>query len=284
MSRRVALVSCASIPEPDVDEQLMLDLLRSANIDAEVVSWDDDSVDWSGFGLCVLRSTWNYHEQPERFLDWAEGVARVTALQNPVEVIRWNVHKGYLDKLAAEGIPVVPTEIVSKGRAASLQSVLDKQGWDDVVVKPCISAGSANTRRFARDQLDEGEAFLRELLGAKDVMIQPYLKSVETGGERAAVMIGGKLTHAIEKSPRFAADEEQVSSELPVSEAERGLLDRVMGNLPAEVLYARLDTMIDNEGEIVISEVEVIEPSLFLLQSEAAQDAFVDAIQSALNS
>ena len=44
------------------------------------------------------------------------------------------------------------------------------------------------------------------------------------------------------------------------------------------LLYARLDTMRSTEGSLLISELELIEPSLFLLQSEAATTRFVEAV------
>lgn len=87
-----------------------------------------------------------------------------------------------------------------------------------MVVKPAISAASLHTRRFQIDRdgdLDEGRRFLADLAAERDVMIQPYLPSVETEGERALIWIAGELTHAVRKSPRFSGEDEEVSEAVP---------------------------------------------------------------------
>src|ERR1700733_1208616 len=103
----VALATCRNIPEPDVDEPLLVAALAAANIPARVLAWDDESVDWDAPRMTVVRSTWNYYLRPERFLAWTE--KRGTRLVNSPDVIRWNHHKRYLKDLAASGLPVVPT-------------------------------------------------------------------------------------------------------------------------------------------------------------------------------
>lgn len=283
MSKLVSIVTCVEMPEPDPDQQIMLDLLGASDIDVSLDAWDDESVDWSRFDLCVLRSTWNYHERPGVFFDWCERTGRITQLQNAFDVVSWNLHKSYLHELERAGLPIVPTEIVPIASDRTLTDVLETRGWTDVVVKPCISAGSANTKRFRAGETDAGDAFLRTLGTQRDVMIQPYMQSVETGGERAAILIGGEMTHAIEKEPRFHDDDESVSDAKEVTLAERKMMHAALQCVPGDVLYARLDTMKGNDGEMLISELEVIEPSLFLLQSERAQDAFVLSIKAALD-
>lgn len=263
MSKKVSLVTCKVMPEPDPDQPLMLELLREAGIEVTLDAWDDESVDWTKFDLCILRSPWNYHERSGVFYEWCYHTAQATNLQNTFDVVSWNIHKSYLFKLEQADIPIVPTEIIPIAeRRRSLKSVMDHRGWSDVVVKPCISAASANTRRFTIDEVEEGDVFLRQLASQRDMMVQLFMPSVDTpgSGERAAMMIGGEITHAIEKKPRFADDDESVSDELPVTDEERDLFERALAVVPGEVLYARLDTMADAEGTRLISELEVIEP------------------------
>ncbi len=282
---RVAIVNCLDLPEPDPDQDLMIGALSAAGIDASLAAWDDERANWASFDICVLRATWDYHERPDDFLNWCAHVARVSRLENPLDVVRWNIHKGYLQDLERAGLDIVPTAFLEKGSDPDLKSIMDRRGWADVVVKPCISAASANTRRFTIDEAPAGTDFLRSLASERDMMVQLFMPSVDTpgSGERAAMLIGGELTHAIEKKPRFADDDESVSDELPVTDEERDLFERALAVVPGDVLYARLDTMADAEGTRLISELEVIEPSLFLKQSERAQGAFVRAIEHALS-
>ncbi|MCA9307731.1 MAG: hypothetical protein KDA16_14470, partial [Phycisphaerales bacterium] len=137
--------------------------------------------------------------------------------------------------------------------------------------------------RFGADAFHQADAFLLRHTPHRDMMIQPYLKSVESGGERSTIFINGSCTHVIEKKPRFQGDDESVSGELPVTDEERDMLGRALELLPEPVMYARLDTMRDGDGSRLISELELIEPSLFLLQSETAQKAFVDAVKNAIS-
>lgn len=281
---RVALVTCAVLPEPDPDQELMLGALRSAGLEASMLAWDEDGADPGAFDLCVLRSCWNYHAKPERFLRWIDGAGAKTKLLNPAGVVRWNLHKRYLRDMEAAGLPIVPTAFVDRGSTRSLADTLREREWGDVVVKPCISAGSANTRRFRPGEHDAGEGFLSELVRDRDVMIQPYLPSVESGGERSVICIDGRATHAIEKSPRFHGQDESVSEAKAVTTDERAMLDRALSLVAEPLLYARLDTMLGPDGQRLISEFELIEPSLFFLQSAQALDAFVGGVVDGVHS
>lgn len=281
---RVALITCRALPEPDLDQEPLLAALRAAGLQAELVAWDDPAADPGAHELCVLRSCWNYHLDPGAFEAWLARAERVTRVLNPPEVVRWNLHKSYLAELEARGLPVVACEHLERGSRASFAGVLDARGWSEVVVKPAVSASSYRTRRFARGEEAAAQTFLDDLLGDRDAMIQPYLSSVERSGERSLVSIGGRFTHAIEKAPRFEGGEERVSPALPLRASELVLGAAVLaslGGLARELLYARLDLIEDDDGVARISELELIEPSLFLVQSPPALRALVAAIRDA---
>lgn len=283
MTKPVGIVTCKVLPEPDPDQDLMMSLLAEAGIEAELYSWDDESIKPSRYELCLLRSCWNYHDDADLFLQWIDLAESQTRLENHPEIVRWNIHKRYLTQLESADFPIVPTVFVDRENELPLEALLEGRGWDDIVIKPSISAGSANTRRFGADAFDDADAFLLSHTPHRDMMIQPYLKSVESGGERSAIYINGSCTHVIEKEPRFAEDDESVSDALPVTDEERDMLIRALELLPQPVMYARLDTMRADDGSRLISELELIEPSLFLLQSETAQNAFVGAVQNAIS-
>ena len=116
----VALASCLTLPEPDPDAEPLLSALAAAGIQAQVLAWDDPDADWSSARLTVLRSTWNYPLHATEFLHWAERVAGLSDLWNPLPVVRWNFHKSYLVDLQRRGVPVAPTEVVRHGQQASL--------------------------------------------------------------------------------------------------------------------------------------------------------------------
>jgi glutathione synthase/RimK-type ligase-like ATP-grasp enzyme len=273
----VALASCRELPEPDSDEAPLLQALRAAGLSAEVLAWDDPKAPFARARFTCLRATWNYPEDPEGFLRWAERTASVSALHNPLSVVRWNLHKSYLLDLERAGVPVVPTLLVRRGSAATLASVVADRGWSDVVLKPAVSAASRGTLRAGPE---DGEAHFRALVAQGDVLVQPYLRSVEDYGERALVWIDGKVTHAVRKSRRFLGDAESVSLAGPVPPDELELAARALAALPRELrndslLYARIDMARAPDGGPRVMELELIEPSLFFRESEEALDRFV---------
>ncbi len=245
----VALVTCLELPEPDPDEELLLEALRQAGIRAELLSWDDSQADPGAFDLCVLRSCWNYYEDPKAFLAWIAAAASCSRLANPANVVRWNLHKRYLQRLEAADVSI-----------------------------PAVSARSFCTQRFRVDQVGEGQAFLAALVRERDAMVQRYMPAVEGAGEQALVWISREFTHAGRKSPRFAGGVERVSDALAVSDQEKAIANRALSCVDGELLYARVDVMNDDDGNLLVSEIELMEPSLFLLQCPAALERFVRAI------
>jgi len=278
----VALASCRALPEPDTDEAPLLAALSEAGLRAETWAWDDDSVDWAGTRLVLLRSTWNYYEDRKGFLGWARKVAEVSALHNPVDVISWNTHKRYLLELSAEGVPVVPTVAVPRGADVDLAELCEQEGWRDVVVKPAVGAASFGTYTSCAGEVDQ--ARFEASVGARDTLVQPFVESVRTHGERSVVVIDGEITHSVRKEPRFGGDEESVSGPHPVAADERELVGRALAAVPfgAPLLYARVDIVRDSGGLPMISELELAEPSLFFTFSELALGRMVAGVEARL--
>jgi len=287
MSRkRIAIITCDQLPEPDPDEPLLLEAIRAAGMEAQMLAWDAPPGslkrrDPADFDACIIRSSWNYYLDPDAFLDWIDRCAASSTLLNPAPIVKWNIHKRYLRDLETAGLPIVPTEFVDRGEKLCFADIMRTRGWTDAVIKPCVSAASFQTRRFSLDQSDDAQNFLDDLTASRDTMLQPYMRSVDTSGERSIMRVGSEQTHAIRKNPRFAGQDESVSASLPVTDDERALFDRVLAAAPFErndLLYARLDLMPDEPGTSCISELELIEPSLFLLQEPRALRALVGAI------
>lgn len=271
------------LPEPDRDQAPLLAALRAAGLRAAVLPWDDPGADFASARLTLLRSTWNYAEQPGRFADWLARAAAVSALWNPLPVVRWNLHKRYLLELERAGVPIAPTHLVPRNSAERLAEVAAARGWDDVVVKPAVSAGSRLTRRVRADT-PRGEAHLRALVDREDALVQPYLPAVEDHGERALIVIDGELTHAVRKGPRFAGEAESITGPFVASDAEAALARAALAAAPAPVLYARVDVAPGPDGRPVLMELELIEPALFFESGPRALERLVRAIAGRLSS
>lgn len=273
---RIALATCVRIPEPDPDQDLLIQALASRGLQPFLAAWDDPSLDLSAARMCVLRSTWNYYRALDAFLAWVERTAAQTTLWNPAPVVRWNAHKRYLADLAARGVPVVPTRFLTSG--AELPAAVRDLGAETLVIKPAVSAASFETIKIAADDLATGARHVDAVAARCEVMVQPYVGSVEGWGERSLMWIDGALTHAIRKSPRFGGEHESVSEALPIADDERALAERALATVSEPLLYARIDMARDEGGAPMIMELELIEPSLFLLQSPPALARLADAI------
>ncbi len=271
---RIAIVTCARMPEPDEDERPLMDALAAAGVDATLAAWDDPTADWPRYDAAVLRSTWNYHRAPQAFAAWVDAQPR---LWNPPSIVRWNAHKRYLLDLERAGIDVTPTALLVKGSDARLADVMRARGWSDVVVKPAVSGGSYATLRVTSTNLGQGEAHLRRVVATEDTLVQAYLPSVEGHGERAIVWIAGELTHAVRKSPRFLDGHEAVDL-VPIEPDERAFATRVLAPYVDSILYGRVDVARGPDGRPCLMELELIEPSLFLRRHPPAIDRLVDAI------
>src|SRR5690625_2126080 len=84
----------------DRDTPLLLQALHRAGVSAEAFSWHDREVDWSQLDLAVLRTPWDYSQQPAAFDAWLEHAAARTRVLNQPELVRWNMDRHYLDELA----------------------------------------------------------------------------------------------------------------------------------------------------------------------------------------
>ena len=269
--KRIALATAAKLPTLNDDDALLIPALAELGFTAVPAVWDSPEVCWEAFQGVVVRSCWDYHHRLEEFLAWVtrlEGAG--VPLWNPPAVLRWNSHKGYLRDLAARGVPVVPTRWLERGAPVELGRLLRDAGWSDAVVKPAVSASAHGTWRTSLEMASADQPRLDELLGAGDVMVQPLMNEVQDpkGGEWSVMFFGGRASHAVLKRP--AVGDYRVQWEFGGSAVTMtppaGLVadaKAVMAAVPGVPLYARVDG-VERDGRLVLMELELIEPHLFL--------------------
>lgn len=300
MAPRIALVTAREALALDEDMPPLVLALRELGADVETPCWDDAAVDWAGYDVAVLRSTWDYAERLDEFLDWAERCAAQTRLVNTPAVVRWNTDKHYLVHLAHAGVPVVPTLFVEPAAdpTAELQrflgggpgafSVGSDGDFAEFVVKPSVGAGSRDAARYRREDSAKAVAHIARLLEAgRSVMLQPYLDRVDEHGETAVIYLGGRYSHAIRKGPLLKLDDalvsglfapEQITSREPDPGERRVAEAAFRASSLDEPLYARIDLVRDGRGEPVVLELELTEPSLFFVHAPEAAGRFADAL------
>lgn len=287
---RVALVTCDIFPDLYDDDFPLRDALRERGLTVEAVRWDDASVDWASYDLAVLRSPWDYVPRRDAFVAWAHGVPR---LLNPADVVAWNTDKRYLDELTNAGVPVTPTTFVSPG------STWTPPAEGEWVVKPTISAGSQDTGRYhLPSQAGLAVAHVGRLTAAgRTAMIQPYLSAVDTDGETSVLCLpdaNGELTfsHGARKGPMLTGPDEgtidpgaeEITPREPTA-AQLAVAAKALETIPGgakRLLYARVDLIPGPDGEPLLVELELTEPSLFFRTAPAAAARMADAIVARL--
>jgi hypothetical protein len=279
----VALVTYSELPNLAEDDQILLDALRRRGLSVQPAIWDDPQFDWSTPKLAVIRSTWDYHHRLAEFLVWARRAAQLTSLWNPLQAIEWNTHKNYLRDLEARGVPIVPTTWLEAGSQANLANVMASRGWQRVVVKPAVSASAFGTVMVTPDSLAQGQVHLEQMLSAHDMMVQPYISSVNDYGERSFMLIGGELTHAVRRAPVLNTASSSKHKRVMPTEEEAIMAEEIVKASGFSTLYARVDLVRDDEDKARLMELELVEPSLFFTFAPEAAERMADAIAESVN-
>jgi len=272
---RVAIATCLGVEDPD--QALLHEALVVAGVHAQPCVWDDPSIDWGHFDLVVIRSTWDYTSRRAEFLTWAKSVKH---LANPYAAIEYSTDKHYLGDLAKHGLTIIPSHFCDVGKKPRFFD-------GDFVVKPCVGAGSMAAERYHASQHDQASAHVKSLHAqGRDVLVQPYVASVDTFGERALVFLDGAYSHAITKGAMLNVTELDRSrlyrhENLSLAEGEPAAIDVARHVLEVKgfshLLYARVD-LVKLDGGWAVMEVELVEPSLFLTFDPSAATRLAAAI------
>ncbi len=280
---RIALVTYEGAPDLSEDDRLLLTPLKKNNIQADAAVWDDPAVRWEEFDALILRSCWDYHRRSDEFLRWiADRELEKAALWNPPGLVRWNHHKGYLELFAEAGVRVASTVHLDRGSRVGLAELMERQEWTDAVIKPAISASAYRTCLASRATAAVYQNEFEDLLEGAGMMVQEFLPEIRTEGEWSFVFLGEDFSHAVLKRPRkgdFRVQEE-LGGTVTGNKPPGSLIDqarRVARSVPGPFLYARVDG-VARGGNLVVMEVELIEPSLFLGFASGAPDRFANKI------
>jgi glutathione synthase/RimK-type ligase-like ATP-grasp enzyme len=274
------------VPDPDypVEWRWAYDAEAGALVEAgvavEPVPWTDSRA-LAEFDLILPLVAWGYHK---RYAEWRAFLDRLESEQlpvaNPVPLLRWNSDKAYLAELGEAGIPTVPTLTVASLDEHALEAARARFGCSDLVVKPPVSASAYGTFR-----LQAGDDFPETVRGWP-MMVQPWVAGILDQGEYSLILFDGEFSHALSKVPKRG--EFRVQPEYggiiqrcnPPSGSE-ALASAALAAAPAPSSYARVDIVVGSDGGLLIMELELIEPALFLDHARESPAKFVRAIRSA---
>lgn len=282
----VLLVTFNLMPDGEPGGAVLVPALAERGIDARWVCWDDPDVEWAAADLVAVRSTWDYHRRLPAFLAWAREVEQVAPLLSGADVFAWNADKAYLVELAEE-LPVVPTALLDDHTLITgLASALER--WGTVVVKPRTGAGGRGV--VVVSGLDDWSLFD---LAPGPWVAQPLVESVRTAGETSVYVLGGRAVAQVDKSVADGSGGEVRVHEMyggssrpvPLDPDRAGVAERAVRIAAAlrgaDLAYARVDLMLW-DGAWVLSELELIEPGLYLDVDPTIAEPFADLVAERL--
>ena len=284
--------SCAFLTLDDpadfvIDDELAVAPLADLGWRVSTLSWRQKKVPWSEFDAVVIRSTWDYWNDVDGFLETLGRIHRESRLENPLELVQWNLSKTYLRELEARDVGIVPTLWLQNPGVTELRECLDQPGLDQLVIKPQLGANGEDAFRLddscKRDRLERIAGRFRD----RGAMVQPFMARVLSEGEFSLFYFNGEFSHAILKKPaagEFRSQEERGADILPVK-PEQQLLHRgeqAIAALSTRPLYARIDFVRNEHGDFLVMEMELIEPSMYLRTDRGAAARFAQAIDRKL--
>ncbi|MEQ9661185.1 MAG: hypothetical protein RLN87_01390 [Parasphingopyxis sp.] len=235
----------------------------------EAVRWDNSAVDWADYDAVLIGSCWDYQDRLEEFLGTLHAIEAQTMLSNSAALVTWNCRKTYLRALESQGVAIVPTLWIDAPASDWIGGVFEALGTDRIVVKRQIGANAEGQFLLHRgDTPPSVDA---------TVMVQPFIESIALEGEISFVLIDGAVSHTLVKRPasgdyRVQSSYGGMETTLDPSPADLASAKAVAAKIPGEWLYARVDMVRGPYGQLMLMELELIEPFLYPLQGDRLGD------------
>lgn len=266
-----------------LEDGLVVQALEQKGLKVGRRSWSDKNFDWSETKKVLIRTTWDYFERYEEWQAWLKLVNAKSTLINSLDIIEWNMDKHYLADLHSRGINIPDTIFIEKGSPTSLKDLHKQTGWQETILKPCVSGAARHTYKLNAKQLNEHEAVFQQLIDEESFMLQPFQKNVVEKGEISLVVINGQFTHAVLKIAKpgdFRVQDDfggTVQTYLPTEE-EMAFAEKAVAACEPTPFLARVDLIRDNHGKLAIIEIELIEPELWFRLNPKAAEVLANAI------
>ncbi len=285
MKRRCCFLSMDDLAGYVSDDELAIEPLNDLGWDVETVSWRDETADWNDFEAVIIRTPWDYQQDPEKFVEVLRRIDSSSArLENALSIVEWNLDKKYLKELEDRVVRIVPTvwseAVVSAERFSEWKREL---AADELIIKPTISATAKDTFR-----LPEFDKALSDVFSGRSYMVQPFMPQIVEEGEYSLFYFNGVYSHTILKAPKagdFRVQEEHgglisaIEPETEMLETAKQIND-LIEPLP---LYSRIDLVRCDDGTFALMELELIEPALYFRMDERSPERFAREFDRRMN-
>lgn len=264
------------------EDSALLGFLLDKGLDVQRVVWNDPGADWLQFDMAVIKSPWDYHEHFAEFNTWldkreAEGLK----LLNSYQLIRWNYDKHYLKEIEAAGLKVIPSVFLEKNTLPALDEFFSTLTAEKLIVKPCVSAGAKNTLVVNKENVATVQEEIHSFLKEESYLVQPFMEEIKDG-EWSFLFFNGRYSHSLLKVPKSGDFRVQQYFGGDILETEPAALHIKAASAYVEqfakaTLYARVDGVVV-KGELLLMELELIEPYLYLNNHPDAMHNYYQAL------
>jgi glutathione synthase/RimK-type ligase-like ATP-grasp enzyme len=284
---RLAVASARQFPSIHEDDAHLAATLKSLGVEPVVCIWNDPAVDWAAFDAVLIRTIWDYFEHYAAFLAWTHTLDRLgVTVINDTSLMRWNSDKRYLLEMERRGVPIIPTRVAS---GDALPEALAAAATEEMVIKPTVSGGAWHTVRGKPGTAAFAQA-LQQLPRQMDYLLQPFVPEIASDGEWSLLYFEGAYSHAVLKRPvtgDYRVQEQHGGSITQATPTEHMLsaAGKVLATVAAlghqQPAYARVDGVVVG-GRFLLMELEVIEPSLYLVRRPDAAERFARLLRQRL--
>ena len=293
----ITLLTCRTYYKPDnvtpyiqnilLEQELLKSAFEGQGLKVDITYWDNPSYEWHQTKSVLFRTVWDYFERFNEFWEWLEQVKTKTRLINSYELIKWNIDKHYLKDISSWGIETVPTYFADKGCNMKLHEIAKRNQWKDLVIKPAISASAFKTYKILANEIQVNEKLFNSLVQERNMLVQPYFETITQLGEASLMVFDGKFTHAILKKAQpgdFRVQDDfggTVHNYIP-TKAEINFAEKVFETCKTKPVYGRVDIVWDNDKNFYLSELEIIEPELWIRNYPKCAERIAEAVDKIL--
>lgn len=266
-----------------MDYDLCFGAFENRGWTVEEVKWRDTGADWDQYDAVYLCTAWDYPDYFDEFIALLNRIeASSTMLVNDLSLVRWNMRKTYLRDLEAAGAGIVPSLWFEDFDGDTIGRWFDVHGTDTVIIKPVVGANSQDTFVLHNPIDNDTQSLLRVAFQNRAYLVQPFVESIRTEGEFSLFYFGGEFSHAILKRPASGEfrSQEEYGSQIKNVQPEAALLNagaKIVALIEPQPVYVRVDLIRGPDGRLLLMELELIEPSLYLRTDDGAAERFAAA-------
>lgn len=266
------IATCKAYKEGNEALKKLKAKLENLHYQCELKAWQEIRVRHLAQNTLILPlAVWDYSLEYANFLHFLNELERAKiSILNPSEILKMNADKSYLKILEEANLPIIDSIIFKQNEEFNLSLI----PFQKAVIKPLVGQSGYKVR-FLEQKIPTKEEF------PHGALIQPFIESVEELGEFCFIFFGGKFNYAIHRQTQkdWRANSNYGVKIAPLKNPSKAHIDLALKALKAlkssNLLYVRVDLLPQKNGNVLINEVELIEPSLYFDFHENALEIFI---------